>query len=53
MAKEKYIAPDMEIIEFEHEDIIITSETTFVPKKGITYDPTRQWWSDGEENDNE
>ncbi len=55
MAKEKYIAPEMEIIEFEHEDIIITSGNTtpYVPKSGITYDPTRQWWSDGEENDNE
>ena len=55
MAKEKYIAPEMEIIEFEHEDVIITSlgdTTPYVPKSGITYDPNTRWWSDGEENDN-
>ena len=33
MAKEEYIAPEMEIIEFEHEDVIVTSDITpFVPK---------------------
>ena len=37
MDKEKYITPDMEIVEFETEDIITTSverdELPFIPNK--------------------
>ena len=53
MEKEEYTTPEMEIIFFEYEDIIITSgkDGEFVPTNGMGYDPNRRMWFTTEENE--
>ena len=36
MEKEKYISPEMEIIEFDTEDVIVTSCSTYDPNEDTT-----------------
>ncbi|MBP1535365.1 MAG: hypothetical protein IK999_14765 [Ruminococcus sp.] len=58
MKKEKYISPEMEIIEFECDDVIISSgpiiggngNQTPVVGYGMTYDPTTGLWTDNTES---
>ena len=59
MNKEKYISPEMEIIEFECDDVIISSGPTIggsgnqmpVVGNGMTYDPSTGMWTDNTESD--
>ena len=55
MNKEKYISPEMEIIEFEYEDVIITSgekgEVPIALTGGIYQDPITGEWHTGQNDE--
>ncbi len=44
MIKEKYVTPELEIIEFKSDDVIITSNEGPITR-GMSYDPNAKMWS--------